>query len=118
MTPVASARSGASPDAPWAESGSAGPQSDPAAAADDAGGLPRRVKQASLAPQLRDNPPRRRPSAGPAAAGADGADGPTPDELRKTMTALQRGLQAGRWEPDSGPGEPAAEPAPGGPDES
>ena len=86
---------------PAAGGGDAGPD-------DGARDLPRRVKQASLAPQLRDNPPRRRTSAG---AGAAGADGPTPDELRKTMSALQRGWQEGRSQPMSAPA--AGDPPPG-----
>jgi hypothetical protein len=75
-------------------------------------GLPRRVKQASIAPQLRDNPYRRTsagpapgsavPATGPAsgpgsAAPVSGpASGPTPAEIRQTMSALQRGWQEGR----------------------
>jgi signal transduction histidine kinase len=58
----------------------------------DIKGLPRRVRQASLAPQLRANPPQRRvitASSGP-------ADGPTPAEIRQSMSALQRGWQEGR----------------------
>jgi signal transduction histidine kinase len=56
-------------------------------------GLPIRVRQASLAPQLRD--------AGPAAAdAADAADevasAPSPEAARSTMTALQRGWERGR----------------------
>ena len=53
-------------------------------------GLPVRVRQASLAPQLRD--------AGPLAA--DAADqvpsAPSPEAARNTMTALQRGWERGR----------------------
>jgi signal transduction histidine kinase len=53
-------------------------------------GLPVRVRQASLAPQLRD----RRP-------GADGGDSvasaPSPEAARSIMTALQRGWERGRY---------------------
>jgi hypothetical protein len=105
MTPVASprpARSSAGP--PWELSRQTGPL--PAIPADgepgaqpggdgDVKGLPRRVRQASIAPQLRDNPPSRRTSAAPAPAPAP-ASGPTPAEIRQTMSALQRGWQEGR----------------------
>jgi signal transduction histidine kinase len=78
-----------------------GPEAGPPAGDGDTGpqivnspravmGLPVRVRQASLAPQLRD--------AGPLAA--DAADevpsAPSPEAARKTMTALQRGWERGR----------------------
>ncbi|MGW8730981.1 nitrate- and nitrite sensing domain-containing protein [Streptomyces sp. NPDC055808] len=57
------------------------------------GGLPRRVRQASLAPQLKDVPDGRR-------AAAEPDDGPDPerdaDEVRDRMASLQRGWQRGR----------------------
>jgi hypothetical protein len=118
MTPVASPGTGPAASLPSEPPSPAGPPPSAAGAADagpDDGtqDLPRRVKQASLAPQLRDNPPRRRTSAGTGAAGAAGADGPTPDELRKTMSALQRGWQGGRSEPMSAPaaGDPPSGPS-------
>ncbi len=53
-------------------------------------GLPVRVRQASLAPQLRDRAP-----------GTDGADtvasAPSPEAARSIMTALQRGWERGRY---------------------
>jgi signal transduction histidine kinase len=52
--------------------------------ADD--GLPRRIRQASLAPQLRE-PVEAQPDAGPVRS---------PEEVRNLMTALQRGTQRGR----------------------
>jgi signal transduction histidine kinase len=78
----------------------AGPEAEPPAGNGDTGpqtgpqrsvmGLPVRVRQASLAPQLRD--------AGPLAA--DAADqvpsAPSPEAARNTMTALQRGWERGR----------------------
>jgi signal transduction histidine kinase len=102
MTPVASPRAARSSSPPWELSRQTGPL--PALPADgdagaapggqgDAQGLPRRVRQASIAPQLRDNPPRRRTSAAPAPTPASG---PTPAEIRQTMSALQRGWQEGR----------------------
>ncbi len=104
MTPVASPRPARPSGPPWELSRQTGPL--PAIPADGgeqgsqqagAQGLPRRVKQANIAPQLRDNP-HRRTSAGPAsAAPAPGpASGPTPAEIRQTMSALQRGWQEGR----------------------
>jgi signal transduction histidine kinase len=53
-------------------------------------GLPVRVRQASLAPQLRDRPP--------AADGGDRtASAPSPEAARSIMTALQRGWERGRY---------------------
>src|SRR5439155_1929806 len=126
MTPVASPRPGQASSPPWelsretgplpAVPGSAGsggpngpagpPSSEPGANADFQG-LPRRVKQASLAPQLRDNPPPRRTTlassgapggfpGSPAPPGSPGSSGPSPDEIRQTMSSLQRGWQEGR----------------------
>ena len=81
---------------------------------DETKGLPRRVRQASIAPQLRDNPPRRRTSAAPAPAPASG---PTPAEIRQTMSALQRGWQEGRSQrmTASAPGDSPFEPPGQGP---
>jgi signal transduction histidine kinase len=80
-------------------------------------GLPVRVRQASLAPQLRDAPPPaesgfvtggfsqpgRRPTAEPADARADDTDQPavavppaSPEAARDMVSALQRGWQLGR----------------------
>ena len=84
----------------------------------DIKGLPRRVRQASLAPQLRDSPPPRRTTVVSAGlpGGPAGATGPSPAEIRKTMSALQRGWQEGRSQRMVGqaPGEPTgATPAAG-----
>jgi hypothetical protein len=76
-------------------------------------GLPRRVRQASLAPQSHGDgsshgPGRQRPSAAPAVPDPDA------DEVRARMASLQRGWQRGRSEtddtrtadrPDNGPSE-------------
>ncbi|MGW0086432.1 nitrate- and nitrite sensing domain-containing protein [Streptomyces sp. NPDC003393] len=59
--------------------------------APDAGHLPRRVRQANLAPQLRQTPERRTED------GADPVDRDA-DEVRSRMASLQRGWQRGREE--------------------
>jgi hypothetical protein len=65
--------------------------------------LPRRVRQASLVPQLRNAPP-----AYPPLPGRYG-DQPPPDEARATVSAIQHGWERGRSMFDPAP-EPAAEP--------
>jgi signal transduction histidine kinase len=147
MTPVASPRPGPASVPPWelsrdtgplpAVPGSAGsggpngPAGTPSSEPGDNGdfkGLPRRVRQASLAPQLRDNPPPRRTTlassgapggvpGSPGSPGSAGSSGPSPAEIRQTMSALQRGWQEGRSRriaeqaagesPGAGPGTPA-----------
>jgi signal transduction histidine kinase len=115
MTPVAPPRPGQASGPPWelsretaapgrSPADPAGPGTAEPGGDGDIKGLPRRVKQASLAPQLRDNPPPRRttvasagPPGGPAGPrGSASARGPSPAEIRQTMSALQRGWQEGR----------------------
>jgi len=60
----------------------------PGLGADDFG-LPRRVRQASLAPQLRDPDPAP-------AQGGDDFWARSPEETRSTMTAIQQGWERGR----------------------
>src|SRR5215468_10158047 len=77
-------------------------------------GLPRRVRQASLAPQLRETPARPGPSpdlgvlAEPPATdwSADERER-SPEETRVTMSAIQRGWERGRsvFDPSGGNGE-------------
>jgi hypothetical protein len=111
MQPVASGPSGQSSGPPWELSRETGPLpklpdtagqgpqgNEPDAEGDK--GLPRRIRQASLAPQLRANPPQRRVTMA--------SSGPTPTEIRRTMSALQRGWQEGRTEPM--PGSPSGQP--------
>ncbi|MFG2499228.1 nitrate- and nitrite sensing domain-containing protein [Streptomyces sp. NPDC048441] len=64
------------------------------------GGLPRRVRQANLAPQLKDGPEHRteRDSA-PATTRPEERDA---DEVRSRMASLQRGWQRGREENAAG----------------
>jgi signal transduction histidine kinase len=103
MTPVASPRTQKAPGPPWEVSRQTGPLPvvpngpDPRPDADgDVNGLPRRVKQANLAPQLRGDSPRRLTAASGRSAPTAPAGGPTPAEIRQTMSALQRGWQEGR----------------------
>ncbi len=66
------------------------------------GGLPRRVKQASIAPGLRMDP-------GQSSASLDADEDPvprTPEQARATMSAYQQGWSRGRFGP--GPENPAA----------
>jgi hypothetical protein len=75
-------------------------------------GLPRRVRQASLALQLRDGPPAD------AAAPGDGPhDGRSPEEARSLFMSLQQGWRRGRAEagqPGDGlAGAPDTRPDPG-----
>ncbi|MGX1885200.1 sensor histidine kinase [Streptomyces sp. NPDC055287] len=61
----------------------------------DEGGLPRRVRQASLVPQLREAPaPPDPPSAGPSSE--DVSQGRTPEQARDRMTAYRSGWTRGR----------------------
>ncbi len=83
-------------------------------------GLPRRVRQASIAPQLRDQP-----GGEPAAAGRQagpGTEDRSPEEARNLFSSLQQGWQRGRVDdldyPDDDPhgwpgGRPARSPEPG-----
>ena len=69
-SPVASSRPGQASGPPWelaretgplpAVPGGPGPQTAEPGGNDDIKGLPRRIKQANLAPQLRADPPQRR----------------------------------------------------------
>jgi hypothetical protein len=69
----------------------------------EAMGLPVRVRQASLAPQLRESGPATPPATPPAPTEAASS----PEAARNTVSALQRGWQLGR-------AEAAAQPAPDG----
>ena len=72
----------------------------------DEPGLPRRVRQASLAPQLRDTAAERAP-----APAADDFWTRSPEETRSTVTAIQQGWERGRSVFDV----PTADPAESGP---
>ena len=108
MTPVASPRPGQASVPPWEVSRETGPLSGPDGSAPgpdtaepdgnvDIKGLPRRVRQASLAPQLRASPPQRRTtvaSAGPG-GGPTGSTRPSPAEIRQNHVSASARL-AGR----------------------
>ncbi|MEU2396340.1 histidine kinase, partial [Streptomyces sp. NPDC007369] len=71
------------------------------------GGLPKRVRQASLAPQL-----KKTAGAAPAEAAADPVADRDAEEVRTRMSALQRGWTAGReqqaqQQSEAGPGTSA-----------
>jgi len=75
-------------------------------------GLPIRVRQASLAPQLRDSPDDTLPRRGADSAAPGGAPtaepGPaSPEEARDMVSALQRGWLLGRADSGPEPAEPA-----------
>src|SRR5450755_739061 len=63
-------------------------------------GLPKRVRQASLAPQLRD---RTTPSGTASAASGDNVANRSPDDIRNALSAMQRGWQQGRARHQGGP---------------
>ncbi|WP_404816320.1 nitrate- and nitrite sensing domain-containing protein [Streptomyces thermolineatus] len=66
------------------------------------GGLPRRVKQASLAPQLRASAATRGGAGGRADSSRESAARErSADEVRARMASLQRGWQRGRTEADT-----------------
>ncbi|MFI6443967.1 nitrate- and nitrite sensing domain-containing protein [Kitasatospora sp. NPDC050543] len=67
--------------------------------------LPRRVRQASLAPQLREAPPRPRPAARRQAGPPAGRD---PEEARAAMAAYQQGWARGQSDHPGEPGGPGA----------
>ncbi|MGW6208284.1 nitrate- and nitrite sensing domain-containing protein [Streptomyces sp. NPDC055089] len=106
-------------EAPWPAPSVPAPRSStsavrsPSPEADTVGGLPRRVRQASLAPQLRE---------GSGAAGPDPVESVEDierdaDEVRDRMASLQRGWQRGRLqnaEDGTGPGDTAQGTTPGG----
>ncbi len=88
------------------QSGPPAVSGDQAGAADPDGessGLPRRIRQASLAPQLRSSAAGPNPSPGvPPATAASLTD------MRNTLSAMQRGWQQGRSQPlPDSEGEPA-----------
>jgi signal transduction histidine kinase len=59
-------------------------------------GLPRRVRQASLAPQLRDSGVRGAGAGSASTAGIPAASAASLTDMRTTLSAMQRGWQQGR----------------------
>jgi signal transduction histidine kinase len=80
------------------------PAGDPAREGTEDPVLPRRVRQASLVPQLRNAPPAHPPLPGRF------PDPRPPDEVRATMSAIQHGWERGR---SGQPPEPGAAGTPG-----
>ncbi|MFF3910462.1 nitrate- and nitrite sensing domain-containing protein [Streptomyces sp. NPDC001848] len=80
------------------------PSRDAAAGEADggAGPLPRRVRQASLAPQLKDGPDRRADRERSGTANRAGLAERDADEVRSRFASLQRGWQRGREENAAG----------------
>jgi hypothetical protein len=80
------------------------PRRDAAAkeAESGAGALPRRVRQASLAPQLKEGPDRRAEREGSRTANRAGPAERDADEVRSRFASLQRGWQRGREENAAG----------------
>ncbi len=83
--------------APPQTHGGAGPAGTGQTVARPPDGLPRRVRQASLAPQLRDHDPGR---TAPSAAAQQSLSEHDADAVRTRMASLQRGWQRGRAEAD------------------
>ncbi len=97
-------------------------EAEETAEADLDDGLPRRVRQASLAPQLRETPARPGPSADlgvlaepPPTEWSAAERERSPEETRVTMSAIQRGWERGRsvFDPAGGNGDSTAEPGAG-----
>ena len=112
--PASAPYSGAAPGGPGMLGALATPMTPVASprsqdATGDIRDLPRRVRQASLAPQLRADPPQRRVTT----AGGGPSGGPTPAEVRRTVSSLQRGWQEGRSRHGAPPG-PDLPPGAGG----
>ncbi|MFC8454948.1 nitrate- and nitrite sensing domain-containing protein [Kitasatospora sp. NPDC057223] len=84
----------AQPPRPAVRPPAARPAGAGAAPAADPDELPRRVRQASLAPQLRETPAR--PAAPAVRRGAPAPAGRNPEEARAAMSAYQQGWARGR----------------------
>ncbi|MEV0494925.1 sensor histidine kinase [Streptomyces atratus] len=103
------------PAAPASAAPQAMPPTEPSLYPGTVGGLPRRIRQANLAPQLRE-------TSGGRASEPDRAEPAEDierdaDEVRSRMASLQRGWQRGRRqnaEEATGPGETAQGTTPGG----
>lgn len=76
--------------------------SEPATDSEAGLDLPRRRRQASLAPQLRADPPEQQTE-----AGNGGDNGREPEEARRRMASIQQGWSRGRAEPEPAPDQEA-----------
>ncbi|MGI5354033.1 sensor histidine kinase [Streptomyces sp. CA-252508] len=112
-TPSGAARTAGAPDAPVPGRTGPGGAGETPAPDDDATlllrGLPRRVRQASLAPQLREAARRAAEEDRDTARDADGDTEREAEQVRSRMAAMQRGWQRGRRQnaegtPPAGPG--------------
>ncbi|HEV7625142.1 MAG TPA: nitrate- and nitrite sensing domain-containing protein, partial [Streptomyces sp.] len=77
------------------------------------GGLPRRVRQANLAPQLKRDSGEGSPGRSERGPGSDDLTNRDADEVRSRMASLQRGWQQGRRHNADASSDEAAESAPG-----
>jgi hypothetical protein len=77
------------------------------------GKLPRRVRQANLAPQLKRDPGDATPASGDPGRRSDDLANRDADEVRNRMASLQRGWQRGRLHNAGESGDETAESAPG-----
>jgi hypothetical protein len=104
-SPTQADGTGNEPDAPTAVPGpaSSSPATTGGRSAQDGDELPRRVRQASLAEQLRETPPEQARGSGVAADATER----TPEQARATMSALRDGWNRGR---DGGHGSASPRP--------
>ncbi|NLU73538.1 histidine kinase [Streptomyces sp. HNM0575] len=100
------APAGEAAGAPAKPSGDPAPSSTP-------GGLPRRVRQANLAPQLKRDQGEPAPNRADPGPRSDDLANRDADEVRNRMASLQRGWQRGRLHNAGASGDEAAESAPG-----
>ncbi|GAA2672605.1 sensor histidine kinase [Streptomyces lunalinharesii] len=101
--PPSSAEPRAAASAPRDTPAAGTPAGDDPAPTTTPTGLPRRVRQASLAPQLRTDQDAEPPADQPAAPAADDRDA---EAVRARMASLQRGWQRGRRENGEAPRTP------------
>ncbi|WP_371478392.1 nitrate- and nitrite sensing domain-containing protein [Kitasatospora sp. NBC_00315] len=87
-----------------ATAGSPQPAAGPDAAPAAGGLLPRRVRQANLAPQLKERAAQAAQGGGVGAAGTDAARERSPEEARATFASFQRGFTRGRGDRGARPG--------------
>ena len=94
-----------------ADTGSGAERTDTTAPSATVAGLPRRVRQANLAPQLKQDSAHSTTGRGQSAGSEDLANRDA-EEVRSRMASLQRGWQRGRLQNAGASGDEAAESAP------